>query len=122
MTTQYRGYRQTEEDIFTDVVGRLNGLNEADWLTAFDRWQENEDPNNPEEPVWTRVRTSSTDLPVIDISAQLEPGGWIFMVGYRGEPDPAATEPGDADENDQRPMVGRAVINIPTPPRWEARR
>ena len=120
MTTQYRGYGQTEEDIFTDPVGRLNGLSDADWIAAFDHWQEKEDPNNPQDPVWSRLRTGNPDLPVVDIRAELEDGGWLFMVAYRGEPD-AEYDPA-ADENDQRPMVGRAVINIPTPPRWDAHR
>ena len=120
MTTQYKPHGQTEENIFTDSVGRENGLNETDWLTAFEQWQEGQDWDEPGDPVWSRVRTSNDELPIVDISAQLQEGNWLFMVAYRGEPvTNPEYDPDEPDENTDRPMVGRATINIPLPPGWD---
>ena len=123
MTTQYNPHGQTEENIFTDAVGRQNGLNEALWITAFELWQEGQDWDEPGEPVWSRLRTGNDELPMVDISAKLEEGNWLFMVAYRGEDnpdyDPNGDEVHEPDEDTDRPMVGRSTINIPLPYGWD---
>lgn len=122
MTTQYSPHGQTEENIFTDSVSRQNGLNETDWLVAFERWQEDPDWDEPGEPVWSRVRTGNDEFPIADIRAQLEEGNWLFMVAYRGETDPdydPAEEVEEPDKDADRPVVGRATINIPLPYGWD---
>lgn len=120
MTTQYKPHGQTEENIFTDSVGRQNGLNETDWLVAFEQWQEGQEWDDPGEPVWSRVSTSNAELPIVDIRARLEEGNWLFMAAYRGETDfDPANEVDEPDEDTDRPVVGRATINIPLPPGWD---
>ena len=47
MTTPYTLSGQTREDIYTDAIGRLNGISDEDWMTAFEHWQRNRGYDEP---------------------------------------------------------------------------
>ena len=108
MTTPYTLSAQTREDIYTDAIGRLNGISDEDWMTAFEHWQRNRGYDEPGIFVWIRVHTASDDLPVADISCRLGDDRWPVMAAYRGEPDPESfNAPGDpeaADDVESRPI------------------
>ena len=123
MTTPYTLSGQTREDIYTDAIGRLNGISDENWMTAFEDWQRNQSYDEPRVFVWIRVHTASDILPVADISCRLGDDRWLVMAAYRWEPDlDRFNDPGDpeaADDDESRPMAGRAVINIPLPAGWD---
>lgn len=131
MTTQYANPSQTFDDVFTDSVGRQNGINEEDWVTAFEHWQEFHDVNEPEESEWRRVRTSNDEMPIVDIKCRLEDSGWLVMTAFQGQPFPPDyvnpdyaheldEDDEEADDDESRPVIGRALIWIPTMPgRWD---
>lgn len=121
MTTQYSPQGQTIEDIMTDQIGRLNGVNDADWLSAIEQWQQNHHSDDPFEPVWFRIRPAGNDHPV-DVKIKLYRGGWLFMAAFQGQDDPEYPPDEYEDEpntDGSYPMLGRAVINFPSLPGFD---
>ena len=120
MTTPYSPHGQTIEDIMTDSVGRQNGLNDEDWLSVIEQWQQ-ANYDNPEEPAWFRIRPATGEYPV-DIEVRTYRGGWLFMAAFQGadHPDyPPDEYEEEAYEDNSRPMVGRAVIHMPALPGFD---
>ena len=121
MTTQYSPQGQTIEDIMTDQIGRLNGLNDEDWLSVIEQWEQTNPSAGPFEPVWFRIRPAGNDQPV-DVETKLYRSGWLFMAAFQDQDDPEYPldeYEDEANEDGSRPMIGRAVIHMPAMPGFD---